>query len=564
MTRGSRTSAAWKRAGSQFGNGVQIEVLNEGGGREIILFNDLSAQFAYLLCVMRDRDRLTRKLAQLSSAAAARARADRGRIGCHAVVRSVPEIIDVCLGDHAQVSAALCLHNGTVLSCADAPVTIGPGVVARDFIVAEGSQVTDGAQLFRTFIGQGCRIGRQFFAENSAFFANCEGFLGEACSVFAGPYTVTHHKSTLLIAGMFSFYNAGSGTNFSNHRYKLGPRHEGKLERGTKTGSLSYLMWPCRVGPFSIVLGKHGRVFDAGDLPFSVIEADPAGRSRLTPAINLTTVGTVRDGAKWPTRDRRHPAHRRDRIVFEVLNPLTVGRMLRGLALLAERQQHAEKFVDAVGVNGVEIKRVLLRTGQKYYRRGIHLYLTEQIVLRLERALAVPATSLRAALAVSESAVYSEDWLDAAGQLLPAERLRQLCADVEADRFEDVAGLEASLSEILAAYTHDEWAWVRQTYAGFREFDWETAGPAQLASIVSEWAEAKQDYLELVLADAQKEFDAQSQAGYGFDRTPATAAADFAAVHGNYDENAFVRGLRREIDALPERAAQLRDLLQRR
>jgi hypothetical protein len=40
----------------------------------------------------------------------------------------------------------------------------------------------------------------------------------------------------LLLAGLFSFFNAGSGTNQSNHLYKLGPVHQGVLERGCKTG----------------------------------------------------------------------------------------------------------------------------------------------------------------------------------------------------------------------------------------------------------------------------------------------------------------------------------------
>ena len=193
------------------------------------------------------------------------------------------------------------LENGTVLSNEGAPTMVGVDVQADDFIIAEGSQVTGGAVISRTFVGQGCKIGRQFSAEGSLFFANCEGLHGEACSVFAGPYTVTHHKSTLLIAGLFSFYNAGSGTNQSNHLYKLGPVHEGKLERGCKTGSFSYMMWPCRVGPFSVVLGKHTRTFDTADFPFSYIEATPDGRCLMTPGFNFTTVGTVRDGANGPT-----------------------------------------------------------------------------------------------------------------------------------------------------------------------------------------------------------------------------------------------------------------------
>ena len=95
-------------------------------------------------------------------------------------------------------------------------------------------------------------------------------------------------------------------------------------------------MWPCRIGPFSVVLGKHTRTFDTADFPFSYLEATPEGRCQMTPGFNLTTVGTVRDGAKWPDRDRRQGEIKRDRISFDVFSPLTVGRMLAGSARLKE------------------------------------------------------------------------------------------------------------------------------------------------------------------------------------------------------------------------------------
>ena len=231
-------------------------------------------------------------------------------------------------------------------------------MLADEFIIAEGFEVTGGALISKTYVGQGCRVGRQFSAESCALFANCEAFHGEACNVLAGPYTVTHHKSTLLIAAMLSFYNAGSGTNSSNHMYKLGPVHEGKLERGCKTGSFSYLMWPCRVGPFSVVLGKHAGAFDTADLPFSTIEASPDGRRPLVPGLNLATVGTVRDAAKWPARDRRRGSIKRDRITFDVWSPLVAERMIRGLAILKDLQEKTDKSVVNVAFQGVEIKRV--------------------------------------------------------------------------------------------------------------------------------------------------------------------------------------------------------------
>ena len=106
-------------------------------------------------------------------------------------------------------------------------------------------------------MGQACHLGHTYSASDSLFFSNCQEENGEACAIFAGPFTVTHHKSTLLIAGMFSFMNAGSGSNQSNHMYKLGPIHQGALERGAKTTSDSYILWPARIGAFSLVMGRH-------------------------------------------------------------------------------------------------------------------------------------------------------------------------------------------------------------------------------------------------------------------------------------------------------------------
>jgi len=66
--------------------------------------------------------------------------------------------------------------------------------------------------------------------------------------------------------------------------------HQGIVERGAKTGSFSYMLWPSRVGAFTAVIGKHYANFDTTDFPFSYInEVD--GESILTPAMNLLSVG---------------------------------------------------------------------------------------------------------------------------------------------------------------------------------------------------------------------------------------------------------------------------------
>jgi len=547
--------------GATFGNGAEVEVLNEGGGREVQLFNEMSSQFAHLLCMHRYRPKFIEKLEAFAKAQVDSVKSDTGTIGAGAKIAGVPRIIDVNIGEAATVWGASALVNGTILSSDDAPTLIGDGVQAHDFIIGEASKVTQGAIVAKSFVGQGCQVGKQFSAEGSLFFANCEAFHGEACSIFAGPYTVTHHKSTLLIAGLFSFYNAGSGTNQSNHMYKLGPLHEGKMERGCKTGSFSYMMWPCRVGPFSVVLGKHTRTFDLSDFPFSHIEAAHDGRCMVVPGLNLSTVGTVRDGAKWPTRDRRKGKVKRDRLSFDVFSPLTVGRMINGSGRLKELMDTTDKSVDTVTISGAQVKRVLLRGGIKHYRSGIHTYLLEKVVSRIERAVEQGGKGLSQALSVSPDAVYSEKWVDIGGQMMPAKRLEDLYTAVESGKVADLGAFESALDAIHAAYAEDEWAWVCQAHKKIFDVDLSEIQTADAASIADQLLADQSKFLNLILIDAGKEFDEVTQTGFGQDGSDADRATDFQAVRGEFEGNKFVKQMKQAIEDLNTRIEKLKQAL---
>jgi len=250
---------------------------------------------------------------------------ETGIIGRNSVICNCNTIRNTIIGPFSVIDGAIKLNDGSINSCQEDPVSIGPGVIMDHFIVCSGSTVNDSTLIEKCFIGQGCILSKHYSAENSLFFANCGGYHGEACSIFAGPYTVTHHKSTLLIAGIFSFMNAGSGSNQSNHMYKLGPIHQGIVERGSKTTSDSYLLWPARIGPFTLVMGRHYKNIDTSSLPFSyLIESND--ESILVPGINLRSVGTIRDAQKWPLRDVRKDPLKIDQINFNLLSPFTSGK----------------------------------------------------------------------------------------------------------------------------------------------------------------------------------------------------------------------------------------------
>ena len=196
-------------------------------------------------------------------------RKPRAAIGNNVRITNTGEITGTMIEDGCEIRCASGLYNCTVASGGGAATYVGNGVICRNVIISAGATVADGAQLKGCLVGEACHIGRGFSAENSVFFANSHMDNGEACAAFCGPFTVSHHKSTLLIGGMFSFYNAGSATNYSNHAYKLGPIHYGTLERGAKTASGAHILMPATIGAFSMCMGKIDSHPDTSAMRFS-------------------------------------------------------------------------------------------------------------------------------------------------------------------------------------------------------------------------------------------------------------------------------------------------------
>ncbi|MBD3267630.1 DUF4954 family protein, partial [bacterium] len=439
------TGALCVEGNSAFGNGVELNVLNEGGGRTLKIYNRLSAQVAYLMAVYRHRPRLIERLSSLIDEEIKKQTATVGRIGDGCVITNCQTIKNVNIGACASIDGALLLQNGTIGSVKDDPVKIGNGVYAKDFIMQSGSSVECSAVLSEVFVGQAVKINKQFSAEHSAFFANCEGFHGEACSLLAGPYTVSHHKSTLLIAALLSFYNAGSGTNQSNHMYKLGPNHQGILQRGSKTGSSSYLLWPCAVGPFSVVIGKHYSNFDTTDFPFSYINEEK-GKSVLTPAMNLFTVGTRRDSQKWPSRDRRKSEEKFDCIHFDLLSPFVAAKMQRATEILSELYEYTPKEKDYVQYKGIFMKRLMLKTCRKYYEMAIKVFLGDCLVERWEQMGSDWQNT------TSADASQSFAWADLCGLLAPVSAVEGVVKDIEEKTIDSIDRLMQRLGDCFHQY----------------------------------------------------------------------------------------------------------------
>ena len=379
---------------SRFGNGTEVSVLNETGGREVPIFNELSAQLAYIIALYRHRPALIERLKEIITRYCDNIASETGFIGNCSTIVNAGTIRNVNIGEHCIIEGASRLENGSINGNRYDPVKVGYNVIAQDFIFCSGATVTDGAALIRCFVGQACHLGHLFSAHDSLFFSNCQGENGEACAIFAGPYTVSMHKSSLLIAGMFSFLNAGSGSNQSNHMYKLGPIHQGIVERGSKTTSDSYVLWPAKIGAFSLIMGRHVRHSDTSNLPFSYL-IEKGDNSYIVPGINLKSVGTIRDAQKWPKRDKRKDPNRLDCINFNLLSPYTIAKMERGINVLRSLQQSSGETSEIYSFQSACIKNSSLKRGITLYTKAIQKFLGNSVIKRLENRIFETEESIR-------------------------------------------------------------------------------------------------------------------------------------------------------------------------
>ena len=531
---------------STFGNGTEVAVLNETGGREVMINDKLSAHVAYILALYRHRPQLIQRLRRMVRFYADKHASEMGTIGDNVQIMNVGLIRNVRIGNNACIEGARRLENGSINSNEFDPVHVGYGVIAEDFILCSGSRVEDSSSLTRCFVGQACHLGHTYSARDSLFFSNCQGENGEACSIFAGPYTVTHHKSTLLISGMFSFMNAGSGSNQSNHMYKLGPIHQGIIERGGKTTSDSYILWPAKIGAFSLIMGRHHRNSDTSAMPFSYL-IESGNETILVPGTNLRSVGTIRDAQKFPKRDKRKDPHLMDQINFNLLSPYTIQKMFRAIDILHGLQETCGYTSEYYSYQSCRIRNSSLRNGIDLYHIAIKKFLGNSIISRLKEHRFTSVEALRKQL-IPETNEGVGEWLDIAGLIAPKMLIDHLLNDIESGKVNKLKDINHILEKIHENYYALEWTWAWDKIRSYYKFNPDTIEPEDIILLVEDWKEAVIKLDKILYKDAEKEFSLSSQTGFGMDGSNDEQRLDFEQVRGVFEQNTFVSSILQHIE----------------
>ncbi len=491
------------RSQSSFGNGVEVATINENGGRAVLIYDELTAQIAYMWALYRHRTTMCDRLKRFVQSYAQQRSSQMGHIGRGCRIVGAKFIREVDIRDDVTIEGASLVECATLMTGAK----VGVDVRGREFIAAEGARIDTGATIERCFVGECAIVASMFSAVDSLIFASSHLENGEAASIFAAPYTVSHHKSSLLIAGLFSFFNAGSGSNQSNHLFKCGAVHQAIHPRGCKFASGTYVMAPAIEGAFTMVKGSHAHHHDTSSFPFSYLIEDN-GRSLLMPGANLTSYGTQRDMEKWPQRDKR--CRRRDIINYEEHNPYLTSAMVRAvntIHTLTETNPDADEYM----WERVVIRRSLMRRGLGLYNKAIAASLGDM----LSRGEMIDVAA-------------AGEWVDMAGAYLPQSVAIEIIEDIETGKITSLREISEAYENVAAHYDSYAHTYARHLLTQLLGSD---ATEEQIASTVES---AKGSYAELQRQrenDMNRDCSLSMAVGYGVDfYDTTTREADFKVV----------------------------------
>ena len=512
------------------GEGTEIAPLDETGSRSLLLHRGLTAQIAYLTVFARHNPSVSTQLSSIAEQYVAEHKLGKqARIASGTVIEFAGTLANVHIPEASTLSGVKRIERATLCH-----TSIGDNVIMEDVVAMSGSVITESCMLHRCFVGEGVRMDGAFSAHDTLIFANSHLSNGEASAALLGPHTVSMHRSTLLIGSSVSFFNAGSGTNQSNHHYRLGPMHYGIMGRGCKTASNAYLLWPAVIGSFTKVVGRVMTQPDTRHFPFSELIAE-GNNTKLRPAALLASIGTLRDQDKWYWRNKRVHKESGDLIDYSAVPPSVVSEIYAGyneLRLLLEQRPEIERY----NVRGAAIERADLLSGIDRYRGALVLFVANTLAQWcLDRTAALKALHANArqkqdALVYYDLFGISVSEADLTRLYKQLERKKVRNVDQLAEFFRQCDNQNRFLIPFATAL-------LAQLFDGTTE--------QRLTACLTEALKVSERTEKEVLRDAAKEQSSRVQVAYGLLASDSGAAArELSLLKGNTDELPFIKQMR--------------------
>ena len=573
---------------AKFGNGilkdgetedvrVWLDLINEAGGRSIMPFDGMIAADAYLWAGHRDDPQLLARLGEITQKSFDSRRGFYGVIGDGSVIKNCGIIKDVKTGPCTYIKGANKLKNLTINSSEDEPSQIGEGVELVNGIIGHGCHIFYGCKAVRFIMGDnsnlkyGARLIHSYMGDNST--VSCCELLNNL--IF--PAHEQHHNNSFLIAALvMGQSNIAAGATIGSNHNSRAPDGEIHAGRGFWPGLCVSIKHNCRFASFTLLAkGDYPAELDVR-LPFCLVNNDVA-RDRLVilPAYwwLYNMYALARNTWKFQNRDKRK--QKIQKIEFDSLAPDTAEEMFEGLAqieewsakarlrqkgepadgkpaaelaamgrkLLTGRPAETDGLeVPAEGVENSDRKVVILKVRAAYhaYRQMLHYYAMKNLIAYMKDN---PRATLKG-MAEALAGKRQQQWANLGGQLVMAEDLAQLKADIKSGKIQTWTAIHEAYDKLWQKYPLDKQRHALATLLAL--LGAESLTPQAWADALDEAVRTQQYVADQTYLSRKKDYDNP------FRQMNYSTPEEMAAVLGTAEGNGFVKQVRKETQALAE------------
>jgi hypothetical protein len=429
---------------STFGNGREIVIGNETGGREVLSFADMTMPIAQEAAMHRD---VIETYRQFIAAYLERVRVGFGTIGAGSRICNCPRIVDAFIGANAQVNTATLIENATVLSSLEESTRIEDGTYVRNSCVQWGCRVSSMGIVDESVLTEHSHVERHGKVAHSIIGPNTGIAEGEVTASLVGPFVGFHHQA-LLIGALWpeGKGNVAYGANVGSNHTSKAPDQEIYCGEGLFFGLGVNIKFPADFSraPYSIISTGVTTLPQRVTFPFSLINSPSRGFQGLPPALNELFPGwalsdnlytVARNEGKFVKRNKA----RRSTFVFEVFRPEIIDLMVEARGKLRDVAVSKEYYTNAdiPGIGKNFMTRPSLAKGIDAYSRYIEKYCLDGMFRQCKKQLAggMPIDGRKILATRSDDARWEHERsiLIAEGfdQRLPRENLERLSVLVE-------------------------------------------------------------------------------------------------------------------------------------
>ncbi len=314
---------------STFGNGQELTLVIETGGREVLIFAEITLEIASQISLSRKNIEVLNEYRRFISDYAKKVSSNWAYVGKSVQIFNAGKIVNCFLDYGTKIENVHYLSNSTVLSNLEERTTIVNGAHIENSIIQWGATIDSMGYIERSVLSEHTHIKCHGKVINSIIGANTGIAAGEVISSIVGPFVGFHHQA-LLIATYWpeGKGNVAYGSNIGSNHTSRAPDQELWPGEGTFFGLGCNIKFPANFSkaPYTIIATGVFTLPQHLEFPFSLISCPSNHFPHISPAYNEIIPGWVlsynyyfikRNEAKFAQRNKAKRSH----FIFEVLRP---------------------------------------------------------------------------------------------------------------------------------------------------------------------------------------------------------------------------------------------------